>query len=772
MKITCVEKIDMEAMKLILANFDLLWDSGRISHRDECYNKITNKEVARTSLTKFYSRHDITTGEALTEYKPSKNNPDGRIYAPYSLQTICRPIRHTISNDLIDIDIQNCHPVLLKELFDKHGIACPTLTEYVNEREAVLNVIFKKFKLEREDAKEKILAIMNGHSVDATDDEWFHNLKREVETLARRTGILFPDIYQRARRVSGENTHFKALNYVVCREERLKLDKIIAYCKKENLKIAAYCHDGLMLYRDPTRDYNQVCRILSDICGATLVVKRFDEALDLSLFPRKEIPDVEPVDDVHYEEDAELNSLPTYFDLKKKMERTFFKTLHPFRFVEERNGKLYTQKHKEFENAYLNLYCSFMYRGIPTKRSFPSLWQADPTIRTFHHYEFQPNLNKCEDDVYNQFKGFNADLMGGNAELGQEGLKVYLELRSLVVNHDPKSIEYLDKLRAWAIQKPEQKTGVAVVYSSMYGSGKGTDAEYWGMVMIGKEYCVETSSIKDIVTDSFNDAGNNKLFIIFDESKAEEVPEDKMKNFITGRYQTCRQKYQDTRTNVENFANMIFLSNGKKPVPIHQHERRHVVFRGDERYADGSTLTTKEEKKAFWTKIHSVLNTDKPCPHTAKAIIEYYRKIDLEGFHPQFDRVLTDAYNSVKASSMPAELRFIRDYTDDIISHMKNPKADHPFYLKSKELYMAYKDWHQSCNPQGKLIGKTTIEERWGDLPFLHKKKSAKEGNTLYINWTLKDLNDYWTTNGYMTQNVENIDDVAHTRLLAQQPKS
>ena len=112
--ISCVETIDMNAMKKILANFDALWTAGLIHQKDDNYNPIDDKEIVRTIFTKFYNRHDATTGAANTQYKPSRINPDGRVYAPYSLQTICRQVRHTISVGLIDIDLKNCHPTLLK----------------------------------------------------------------------------------------------------------------------------------------------------------------------------------------------------------------------------------------------------------------------------------------------------------------------------------------------------------------------------------------------------------------------------------------------------------------------------------------------------------------------------------------------------------------------------------------------------------------------------------------------------------------------------------
>ena len=229
--ISCEETIDMDAMKKILANFDLLWEEGMISQKDENYNEIEDKEVVRTIFTKFYNRHDANTGAANIQYKPSKLNPDGRIYAPYSLQTICRQVRHTISKGHIDIDLKNCHPTLLKEIFDKNSIPCPTLNEYVLNRDKVLLALYEHYDMTKDQAKMKILSIINGAAVDIEDDQWFHQLRKEVHKVTNRISILYPEMYQRAVK-SGGDIKSRALNYELCRQERIKLQAIINFCKK------------------------------------------------------------------------------------------------------------------------------------------------------------------------------------------------------------------------------------------------------------------------------------------------------------------------------------------------------------------------------------------------------------------------------------------------------------------------------------------------------------------------------------------------------------
>ena len=51
-------------------------------------------------------------------------------------------MRKALTHDnYTDIDIVNCHPVLLSQLFKKHNLECPYLDEYIENREEHLETI-------------------------------------------------------------------------------------------------------------------------------------------------------------------------------------------------------------------------------------------------------------------------------------------------------------------------------------------------------------------------------------------------------------------------------------------------------------------------------------------------------------------------------------------------------------------------------------------------------------------------------------------------------
>jgi hypothetical protein len=148
-----VEIFDIAKAEHILANrkqYQELLTNPRSANAADCM-VVFEKYVANSK-----------NGEKEVEY--FRNNSAGRQMPEGSqgLANITRQIRHTIAGDLYhDVDIVNCHPVILNQLCKKHKIATPNLERVVNDREALFAELINPFS-GREAVKKMILAIMNG----------------------------------------------------------------------------------------------------------------------------------------------------------------------------------------------------------------------------------------------------------------------------------------------------------------------------------------------------------------------------------------------------------------------------------------------------------------------------------------------------------------------------------------------------------------------------------------------------------------------------------
>lgn len=87
----------------------------------------------------------------------------GRVNPSQSLGLHCirRELRHTLANEFYtDIDIVNAHPNLLEQLCKNNNIDCDCLTEYVNNRENILNEIMLEYNTNKEESKRLIIRLI------------------------------------------------------------------------------------------------------------------------------------------------------------------------------------------------------------------------------------------------------------------------------------------------------------------------------------------------------------------------------------------------------------------------------------------------------------------------------------------------------------------------------------------------------------------------------------------------------------------------------------
>src|ERR1700733_5778331 len=121
-KIELKETINQDALNQLL-NSDLLlkdsWSQNGITYENEKQQLLAYKELFNNG------------SNAKVIYKKTSCG-FGRVYATKSLSlgSIRKEIRHTLAKDIyVDIDIENCHPMILRQVCEKADIECEALTE-------------------------------------------------------------------------------------------------------------------------------------------------------------------------------------------------------------------------------------------------------------------------------------------------------------------------------------------------------------------------------------------------------------------------------------------------------------------------------------------------------------------------------------------------------------------------------------------------------------------------------------------------------------------
>ena len=87
----------------------------------------------------------------------------GRVFPKNALWlfSIRREIRHTLARDYyIDIDIDNCHPVLLYQICKNNNIKCKYLKKYIDRRSEYLSEIMEIYNVVKDDAKQLFIQLL------------------------------------------------------------------------------------------------------------------------------------------------------------------------------------------------------------------------------------------------------------------------------------------------------------------------------------------------------------------------------------------------------------------------------------------------------------------------------------------------------------------------------------------------------------------------------------------------------------------------------------
>jgi len=133
MDITLFEKVDRNRLNEVLECGNLPFDGDETSEW----------KIAFITKLQNYSKKKLKNGKIPIKY--NQPNKWGRYYSNNGYQSFKRDVRKYLNNENDkDIDIVNCHPILLQQIFKKYKIDCgDQLREYNKDR----NSFVKKYEL-------------------------------------------------------------------------------------------------------------------------------------------------------------------------------------------------------------------------------------------------------------------------------------------------------------------------------------------------------------------------------------------------------------------------------------------------------------------------------------------------------------------------------------------------------------------------------------------------------------------------------------------------
>lgn len=282
-----------------------------------------------------------------------------------------------------------------------------------------------------------------------------------------------------------------------------------------------------------------------------------------------------------------IYNVTKYTELKKYFEEKegWSKFNHPAFYGKVIKKDSITSVEKEdnpktyFENKEFSITYKKEEKKVTEWYNFFELWKKDPEIKTYDRIVFDPTRSN-ENDL-NLFSDYCSTLENESAK--EVEINRVLEHIKSICGYDDACYEYFLNYVAHIVQKPEQRTDVAIVMYGREGIGKNLILQLIGDC-IGSQYYGESSEPRDLF-GQFATGMFRRIMFVYDESDKKDTSGfmNRLKTLVTGRKLRVELKGKDSYE-VDNYCRLFFPTNSKEPFPITKGNRRWFYLKGSNKY--------------------------------------------------------------------------------------------------------------------------------------------------------------------------------------------
>ena len=552
-------------------------------------------------------------GSIRVEYRLPKTGVGklgfGRCYGSKgSLETLERECRGTMCREYYDdVDVVNCHPVLLHQLAQRnYQVEMPEVEKYCDNRPEYLAKISK----DKDEAKQAVIKVFyNGKN----EHPHLEPLSKEIRNFIKKH-LMEDEVYRDLLayvRKQENNTYGSFLSHILQTEERKVMMAMRQYFMDQGFSVDVLAYDGVMIRKGKKALEEAILRGAEEfIYRATgyridLIVKPF-EFFEVTEDQKEETEEVAPkVKKVDYERNKTMFE-DSHF---------YFSTTNEIVEVNPM-GRLNYEKLEHAQTKYV-AYDFKHSNNMMDRTNFVKLWLNDPSRRTIHTIDMRPSDDPM---VFSPPVVFRYTTFP-KAE-NTKAIWWFDNLIRILSNNNETIYEYLYCWLAHMIQRPFENPGTAIFFTGAKGCGKDTLGDFLVQWIVGSTLAHNYDSTAQF-WEKHDTSRENRILIKLEEVSGvvnrQHVAE--MKARITSADLTVNEKGKTPRTSA-NYNHYIGTTNEGQPVKVEEGERRFNVF------ACSPEWVGQLDK---WKELRAVLF----CPEGASAIGHYLAELDLGSFDPR-----------------------------------------------------------------------------------------------------------------------------------------
>jgi len=533
----------------------------------------------------------------------------GRCYGTKgSLETLERECRGTMCHEFYDdVDVVNCHPVLLVQLAHRnYGVDLTEVEKYCDNR----NEYLARISSARDEAKQAIIKVFyNGKN----EHPFLVPMITEIRNFIKKYLMedkAYSELLAYVKKQDA-NTYGSFLSHILQTEERKVMMSMRQAFINQGRSVDVLAYDGVMIRKGKKALDSVVLREVEDFIfehttyKVALVIKPF-ECFEISEVQKEETEEVAP------------KVLRQDYERTKAMfeeSHFYFSTTNQIVSISA-DGTL---RYETIEHATIK-YIAFDFKhsnNLLEKTSFIKLWLNDPNRRTIHTIDMRPS-----EDVgvfspplvfrYTTFSKAN----------NPKAIEMFNELIGVLTSHMEPIKQYVLSWLAHMIQKPFDNPGTAIIFTGAKGCGKDTLGDFIVDWLLGHILAHNYDSTEQYWEKHDTDR-ENRLFIKLEEASGalNRQHVGAMKARITSASLTVNPKGEKSRT-TGNYNHTMMTSNDGQPVKPEEGERRFEITACSPEWVGN-------HKK--WEEVRSLLF----CEEGASTIGHYLTKLDISAFNPR-----------------------------------------------------------------------------------------------------------------------------------------
>ena len=714
--------------------FEILFNYSKTKRHDDY-----NLKAEFTKVKNYCKLIVATKNNNVVEYGYVDGKNMGRLQSKNpSIQRLYNGFRGILCNDkMVDMDMKNCHPIILMNLCKEHNIKYNYLLDYVSNRDNKLKEIMNDYNISKSEAKSALLSCLN--DINAKNKicnkkvrkGFLNNFDKEMSRIIFDLFNIYKNKKEYSKYISNAdyNIEGKFTNLILCDIENKYLDKAINTCIDNYLlkieDIAVLMFDGFMMY-----DKNNTDEIIN------LLNKTFFEYNIEWDFKDHNIELLDKLNKM------EIKDVKLYDEVKKIFEKDHFMIEHPLMYGRTYKKGRYLEYGLYNKNEYRDLVKKNKYvyqeiieteNGIKYKdKDIFDDWIRDTNIRSYKNINFVPKLTEENNiDYFNTFQGFEGEFIN-NYTNNEKAIEIFYKHLSLLTNHNTNSIEYLINYIADIVQNPDKLPSVAIMFKSKQGFGKDLLLDIISR-FIGNKYLYRTANLEEIF-GSFNTSIKDKIILQLNELEGKDgfSQKEKIKNLITEEFTNINEK-KIKQYKQNNYLRIFIMSNNISPLEIPHDDRRFVVFKAHYR----------KPNKNYFKQLIDLKNNDDDI----KTLYEYFKnykiKLDLRN-----DRPLTDAYKELQENCTNPIYNYLNELfiRDDIEEYYTFEDGEYKIHkktgnilIKSNNFYDNYKNYLVSKNLEFIKTNFKIIKSLLADIGINRKQFKINNENNDYYSFN-KDI--------------------------------